>query len=188
MSVCSTINQERMLAVHCNTVLGKGKGKGQRTHIHWHVNIQADGIWSQGSASLTNKLGTSLEHKTKIPILGSKQRLNLQGQHESLAGEGGPPAPSCLGAQSCGLLMRRWPREASVEETTSRGQGGGAPGAKAALWPLASCPDQPWPRTVHRNRCGTPPTGGTQPPLGGGHGNPQTDAASSSPTRPSPPF
>lgn len=47
----------------------------------WHLFLRLGNL----------KLGTSLGHKTDIPILGSKQRLNLQGQHEGLAGKGGPP-------------------------------------------------------------------------------------------------
>lgn len=96
-----------MLNVHCNTVPGgRGKEKSKRSHIHWHVNIQAGGICSRGSVNLINKLGTSLGHKTNIPILGSKQRLNLQGQHESLAGEGGYRPSFCSGACSCSLQKR----------------------------------------------------------------------------------
>lgn len=96
-----------MLNVHCNTVpRGRGKEKSKRSHIHWHVNIQAGGICSRGSVNLINKLGTSLGHKTNIPVLGSKQRLNLQGQHESLAGEGGYRPSSCSGACSCSLQKR----------------------------------------------------------------------------------
>lgn len=80
-----------MLDVHCDTVRGEGD-KGTGTHTHWHVNVQADGIGSGGSVSLPGKPGLSLGHKTKISILGSKRRLNLQGQHASLAREGGLPS------------------------------------------------------------------------------------------------
>lgn len=88
-----------MLNVHCNTVQrgGKGKMKGDSHPLacqhsgRWHLFLRFGNLI---------KLGTSLGHKTDIPILGSKQRLNLQGQHEGLAGKGGPPTDSCLGAHS----------------------------------------------------------------------------------------
>lgn len=63
------------------------------------------------------KLGTSLRHKTDIPILGSKQRLNLQGQHEGLAGKGRPPTDSCLGAHSFFPEARHTLAEPGVQET-----------------------------------------------------------------------
>lgn len=128
----------------------------QRIHIHWHVNIQADGICSWGSVNLIDKPGTSLGHKTNIPILGSKQRLNLQGHRESLAGKGGPSTTSCLGACSC--LFLKWGghwRSQRVQETIRKSTWLLPPGASAASWPLSFlCTDQPWPRTVHMERCG----------------------------------
>lgn len=107
-----------MLDVHCNTVPGEGRRKEQGLNVHWHVNIQADDIGSGSSVSLPDHLGISLGHKTEIAILGSKQRLNLQGQHESLAGEGrlpvdpheGQPSQRAQGPPSLLWTDRPWPR------------------------------------------------------------------------------
>lgn len=66
--------------------LSKGRGRGNEgSHACGHVNIQADGIFSR-PYSLIDKLGTHLRHKTNIPVLGSKQWLNLQ---EGLTGQRG---------------------------------------------------------------------------------------------------
>lgn len=104
--------------------LSKGKGgeeEGTRIHIHWHVNIQADGIGPGGSASLPHKLGISLGHKTEISILGSKQRLNLQGQHASLAGEGGVPVDPGEAQPSQKV------HSPALAGDSSRGEGKGSP-------------------------------------------------------------
>lgn len=104
MSVCSTINQKQNAKCSLfNTVQREGKSRKEKgIHIHWHVNIQADGICSWDSViNLIDKLGTNLGHKTSIPILGSKQWLNLQGQHKTLAGSAGPSPNSCRDAHRC---------------------------------------------------------------------------------------
>ena len=86
--------------------LSKGRGKGKMKKDSHPLACQHSGRWHLflRSVNLINKLGTSLGHKTNIPILGSKQRLNLQGQHKSLAGKGGPSTNSCSGACSCLFL------------------------------------------------------------------------------------
>lgn len=86
---------------------GEGKEKRKRSHIHWHVNTQAGGICARRSVNLTDKLGTSLGHKTNIPTLGSKQRLNLQGQHESLGGAGGGKASPLTSAPEAGRRLAK---------------------------------------------------------------------------------
>lgn len=114
-----------MLNVHCNTVQRERErkkwGGKKKSHTHWHVNIQADGVCSRGSRNLIDKLGTSLGHKTDIPILGSKQWLSLQGRHESLAGEGGPPTDSCTGpTAACSGKEGGW-QSPAVQETPQEG-------------------------------------------------------------------
>lgn len=66
--------------------------------------------------------GTGLGHKTKIPVLGSKQWLNVQGRREGLAGDGSGAGISQL------LLGPRAPFLGSL--------GWLPPGALAASWPL----------------------------------------------------
>lgn len=105
---------------------GEGKEKRKRSHIHWHVNTQAGGICARRSVNLTDKLGTSLGHKTNIPTLGSKQRLNLQGQHESLGGAGGGKASPLTSAPEAGRRLakpeasRRPPRGQALAALTPR--------------------------------------------------------------------
>ena len=114
----------------------------------WHLFLR--------SVNLINKLGTSLGHKTNIPILGSKQRLNLQGQHESLAGKGGPSTNSCSGACSC--LFLKGGKDTGKARGCRRlpqSQCDAASGAAAAPWPPSFLrTERPWPRTVHVTRCG----------------------------------
>lgn len=142
-----------MLNVHCNTVQRGGKGKMKRDSHP--LACQHSGRWHLFLRLGNLKLGTSLGHKADIPILGSKQRLNLQGQHEGLAGKRGPPTDSCLGAHS----SCSW---SEVHTGRTRGSGDhpsvdviAATGASAASRLLSfPCTDQPWPRTVHMKRRG----------------------------------
>lgn len=142
-----------MFIVHCNTVQGGGDGKMKRDSQplacqhsgRWHLFLRV--------GNLINNLGTSLGHKNQYSHLGSKQQLNLQGQHRGLAGKGGPPTDSCSGAHSsCSCSQAH----------TGRARGSGDhPGVDvivttgaSASWRLLSflCTDQPWPRTVHTQR------------------------------------
>jgi hypothetical protein len=160
-----------MLSVHCNTVQRKGKGK-MKIHTHCHVNIQADGICFWGPLKLVEKRGKSLGHRTSIPVLGSKQWLNLQGWHEGLAGEGGPSL--ARGAHGCWLLKWGGHWQARCVRRPSGSCCDGCPMVSAVSWPL------PFLRTNSPGQgsftwhAGTPPLDRHGHPIGDGVVTPST--------------
>lgn len=97
-----------MLNVHCNTVQREGEMKKDshplayqhsgRWHLFWRIRKPPGQTW--------NKCGTQNQY---FSILGSKQWLNLQGQHASLAGEGGPPT----GPGECPVAACSWGERAA---------------------------------------------------------------------------
>lgn len=126
--------------------LSKGKGKGKMKKNSHPLACQHSGRWHLSLRFCKPHLQTWNKSWTQnqYPILGSKQRLNLQGQNESLAGKGGPSSNAHLGAQLPAPAVRTSQR---VLETIRR--------SSAASRPLSFlCTDQPWPKTVHMKRCG----------------------------------
>lgn len=75
----------------------------------WHLFLRV--------GNLINNLGTSLGHKNQYSHLGSKQQLNLQGQHRGLAGKEGLPLTPAQAPTALVPAARRTLAEPGVQET-----------------------------------------------------------------------
>lgn len=148
---------------------GREKEKGRITHP---LACQHSGRWHLFSRpySLIDKLGTHLRHKTSIPVLGSKQWLNLQGQQEGLAGWRG-----LLGASQGSQRLTHPSKPDTLGERLEVTVMAATWGALAGLWPLPSlCADSPGPKTIHMRWRGHHKFEGQGHPLGDGQDNPKS--------------